>query len=313
MPELPEVEVVRRGAAPHLLGATIRAVDVRHVRATRRHEPGPADFADRLVGRRIDGIARRGKFLWLVLDDSGPGDDAVMLHLGMSGQLRIDAEGAVPVAAVRGEGPASDPDRHTRLVLDLAGADGAGVRLRFVDQRMFGGAWVSPLVETGDGAPAGAGTDLALAPAALGHVARDLLDPHLDRKGAVARLRTRRAAVKSLLLSQDIVSGIGNIYADEGLWAARVHFAQDPSLVSAAKLSRLLDATEAVMRRALAAGGTSFDELYVDVAGRSGYFANRLDVYKRAGQPCNRCGTTIKRVAFMNRSSHFCPRCQRRR
>jgi formamidopyrimidine-DNA glycosylase len=285
VPELPEVEVVRSGLAAHLAGRTISSVEVIGTlgrRSVRRHLAGPADFAAVLAGRTVREVRRRGKYLWWVLD----GGDAVLAHLGMSGQFRVG--GGEPDA-----GDAGHP--HLRVRLHLT--DG-GPPVDFLDQRTFGGLSFVP-----------GGADL---PAPIAHIARDLLDPEFDRAAAVRSIRGRRTVIKRALLDQTVVSGIGNIYADEALWAARVHYDRATASLAPRTVGGVLDAAADVMRRALAAGGTSFDALYVDVNGESGYFERSLDAYGRAGLPCRRCGTAIRREPFMNRSSFFCPRCQRR-
>ncbi|MBM7519545.1 bifunctional DNA-formamidopyrimidine glycosylase/DNA-(apurinic or apyrimidinic site) lyase [Nocardioides nitrophenolicus] len=280
MPELPEVEVVRAGLERHVTGATIAAVDVLHDRPVRRHPSGASGFAAALTGRRIEGARRRGKYLWLPLDDG----NAILGHLGMSGQMLVQ-----PVDA-----PA---ERHLRVRFALTGTD-HGRELRFVDQRMFGGLSVS--------------LDGAVLPPEIAHIARDPLDPEFDDELFVARLRRRTSGVKRLLLDQGLISGVGNIYADESLWRARLHGERPGDRLSRAKAVELLSHARDVMNEALAQGGTSFDALYVNVNGESGYFDRSLHAYGREGEPCDRCGTPIRRVAFMNRSSYFCPRCQRR-
>jgi formamidopyrimidine-DNA glycosylase len=304
VPELPEVEVVRRGLARWLTGARIGSVEVLHPRPVRRHEPGAADFADRLRGSTITDAVRRGKFLWLPLDSG----EALLAHLGMSGQLLLATDDA-------------DDERHLRVRLTLApdpvAVDGAVLtQLRFVDQRMFGGLSVVPLVPTPDGLPAGIGgvrqPSQALLPPPVAHIARDPLDPHFDETALVLRLRRRRTGIKRALLDQTLISGVGNIYADEALWRARLHYARPTETLTRPAVLRLLGEVRAVMTQALQAGGTSFDSLYVDVNGESGYFERSLDAYGRAGLPCHRCGTPIRRDAFMNRSSFSCPYCQPR-
>lgn len=278
MPELPEVEVVRRGLAAAVVGRSLARVTVLHPRPVRRHVGGPHDFADTLTGRTFTEPRRRGKFLWLPFTDG----DALMAHLGMSGQFRLD-----------------DADRplspHCRVV--FAFTDG-GPELRFADQRMFGGLWVSP-----------GGAEL---PSEVAHIARDLFDPELDLPALVADLRRRRSGIKRVLLNQEIVSGIGNIYADESLWRARLHYDTPADALSRPKVTGLLTAAREVMADALDAGGTSFDALYVNVNGSSGYFGRSLAVYGRESLPCPRCGRPIVRESFMNRSSYRCPSCQRR-
>src|SRR5215210_2422152 len=279
MPELPEVEVVRRGLESFVVGRTISAVSVAHPRAVRRHLPGGAHFEARLAGRTILATRRRGKYLWLPLDDG----DAVLAHLGMSGQLLVR--------------PADAPD-ETHLRVRFRFADDVGTELRFVDQRTFGGLALS------DG-----GAEL---PAEISHIARDPLDPAFDDAAFSAALRRRRTGLKRALLDQTLVSGVGNIYADEALWRARLHYARPTEALTRAQVGAVLAGARTVMRAALEQGGTSFDALYVDVNGQSGYFDRTLEVYGRAGEPCRRCGTLIRREPFMNRSSHFCPRCQPR-
>ena len=278
MPELPEVEVVRAGLERHVSGASIALVEVLHDRPVRRHPGGASGFAADLVGRRIEGARRRGKYLWLPLDNG----DAILGHLGMSGQLLVQPTDA-------------PPERHLRVRFALTGTD-HGRELRFVDQRMFGGLSVSP-----------GGAEL---PAEIAHIARDPLDPAFDDAAFVARLRKRTSGVKRLLLDQTLISGVGNIYADEALWRTGLHGERPGERLTRAQALALLGHARAVMSEALAQGGTSFDALYVNVNGESGYFDRSLHAYGREGEPCDRCGTPIRRVAFMNRSSYFCPRCQ---
>jgi len=305
VPELPEVEVVRAGLARSIIGARIESVEVLHPRPVRRHEAGPADFAAALAGAIPVDVVRRGKFLWCELDRG----QALLVHLGMSGQLLLQPQGA--------------PDeRHLRVRLRLAGGgdeagDPAPRELRFVDQRMFGGLAVTPLVPTPDALPAGrggadGGPSSAFLPPPVLHIARDVLDPLLDDAGLVRRIRARRTAIKRVLLDQTLVSGIGNIYADEALWRARLHSQRPTAVLTGAAIARLLGDVRDVMGEALAQGGTSFDALYVNVNGESGYFERSLAVYGQEGTPCPRCGTPVCREAFMNRSSFSCPRCQPR-
>ncbi|WP_087510152.1 bifunctional DNA-formamidopyrimidine glycosylase/DNA-(apurinic or apyrimidinic site) lyase [Cellulomonas iranensis] len=315
MPELPEVETVRDGLARHVLGRTVEAVRVHRDYSVRRHDGGPSDFAARLTGRRFEAAVRRGKFLWLLLDEgAGRGDDALLAHLGMSGQLLVRGpaahagEGAAadPVAAPGPHGWVDHPHLRVRFELD----DGSA--LDFVDQRTFGHLAVPDLVATPDGAPGGLGSDRAVVPLPVAHIARDLLDPALDRPALVDAVRARRTELKRALLDQTLVSGVGNIYADEALWRARLHGARPTATARRADVGRLLDAAAEVMREALAQGGTSFDALYVNVNGASGYFDRSLAVYGQEGRPCRRCGTRVRRDAFANRSSFTCPVCQPR-
>ena len=279
MPELPEVEVVRRGLAAHVTGRTITAVRVHHPRAVRRHEAGPADLTARLLDAQITGTGRRGKYMWLTLDDGS----ALVVHLGMSGQMLL---GEVP------------NENHLRIATLLDD----GTALSFVDQRTFGGWMLADLVTVD-------GTDV---PVPVAHLARDPLDPAFNRDGVITVLRRKHSEIKRQLLDQTVVSGIGNIYADEALWSARVNGARLASSLSRAKLGELLDAAAEVMSDALGQGGTSFDSLYVNVNGESGYFERSLDAYGREGEPCRRCGAVMRREKFMNRSSYYCPKCQPR-
>jgi formamidopyrimidine-DNA glycosylase len=283
MPELPEVEVVRRGLQAHVVGKTMTAVRVHHPRAVRRHEAGPADLTARLLGARITGTDRRGKYLWLLLDMPADPDTALVVHLGMSGQMLL---GTVPRA---------DHVRISALLDD-------GTVLSFADQRTFGG-WLLADVVTVDG---------SVVPVPVAHLARDPLDPRFDADAVVKVLRRKHSEIKRQLLDQTVVSGIGNIYADEALWRAKVHGARIAATLTRKQLAAVLEAAADVMREALAKGGTSFDSLYVNVNGESGYFDRSLDAYGREGEPCRRCGAIIRREKFMNRSSFYCPRCQPR-
>lgn len=277
MPELPEVEVVRRGLEAHVVGRTIAHVDVLHPRPVRRHAGGPSDFASRLTGRRVEAARRRGKYLWLPLDTG----DAILGHLGMSGQMLVQ--------------PVTVPDeRHLRVrfVLDT------DHELRFVDQRMFGGLAVSE-----------GGADL---PHEIAHIARDPMDPAFDDELFVTRVRKKVSGIKRILLDQTVVSGVGNIYADEALWLAGLHGDRPGQRLTRAQVLAVLAGVRQVMASALDQGGTSFDALYVNVNGESGYFDRSLQAYGQEGRPCARCGTPVVRVSFMNRSSYFCPSCQRR-
>ncbi|AWK10950.1 DNA-formamidopyrimidine glycosylase [Streptomyces spongiicola] len=280
MPELPEVEVVRRGLERWVSGRTVGGVEVLHPRAVRRHIGGGSDFAARLLGWRIGTARRRGKYLWLPLED---GAGAVLGHLGMSGQLLVRPEAAVD-------------EKHLRIRIRFG--DGLGTELRFVDQRTFGG------LSLHDTSPDGL-------PDAIAHIARDPLDPEFDDAAFHRAIRLRRTTVKRALLDQSLVSGIGNIYADEALWRAALHYDRPTAGLTRARSAELLGHVRDVMNAALAVGGTSFDSLYVNVNGESGYFDRSLDAYGREDEPCRRCGTAMRRRPWMNRSSYFCPRCQR--
>ncbi len=298
MPELPEVEVVRRGLAAAVPGSMITAVEVSDPRALTRH-PGPSDtFAPSLLGATVTAVVRRGKFLWFTLDAGGPRPDCLLAHLGMSGRMLLSA-------------PGRGLERHERVRLRLLDAHGHETGLVFADQRTFGSLAVDALVPTADGAPGGAGSDLAATPSQAAGIARDPLDPWFDPRHVRERMGRTASAVKRVLLDQRVVSGIGNIYADEALWSARVHPDTPAHRLSDARVRRLLAEVRAVFVRALAEGGTSFDTVYVNVNGESGRYAPSLNVYGRGGRACPRCGAAVERSAFANRSSHFCPRCQR--
>ena len=286
MPELPEVEVVRRGLQARVVGKRITAVRVHHPRAVRRHEAGPGDLTARLLDAKITGTDRRGKYLWLLLDTEPPGaesDTALVVHLGMSGQMLL------------GEVPRADHVRISALLDD-------GTVLSFADQRTFGGWMLADLTEV----------DGSVVPVPVAHLARDPLDPRFDVEAVVNVLRRKHSELKRQLLDQQVVSGIGNIYADEALWRAKLHGERIAATLSRRQLTAVLDAAADVMRDALAQGGTSFDSLYVNVNGESGYFDRSLDAYGRDGEPCRRCGAVMRREKFMNRSSFYCPRCQPR-
>jgi formamidopyrimidine-DNA glycosylase len=282
VPELPEVETVRRGLERHVAGRVIDAVEVLHPRAVRRHVAGPADFAAALRGRRVAAPLRRGKYLWLPADD-----DALLAHLGMSGQLVV-----------------GEPDRelspHVRVRFTFRDH---GPDLRFIDQRTFGHLMMVPLAYPDDLS--------RVVPAPIAHIAPDPLEDAFDPKDFAARLGRKKTQVKRAILDQSLISGVGNIYADEALWRAKLHWARPTETLKRAEVSRLLEAVHDVLTEALKAGGTSFDALYVNVNGESGYFDRSLNAYGREGEPCGRCATPIRRDAFMNRSSYSCPRCQK--
>ena len=300
MPELPEVEVVRAGLEPAVSGALVTGVEVLEPRSLRRHVAGADDFERRLVGRRLAGAVRRGKFLWLPVEvppEEAP--VALLGHLGMSGQLLLRAPGA-------------EPDRQLRVRIALEHPEHGELVVAFADQRIFGSLALDPFVPTADGAPGGLGWPAPLVPEHVAHIARDPLDPAFDDDAFVGRLLARRTGLKRALLDQTLVSGIGNIYADEALWAARLHYETPTASLRRPAVRRLLAEVRSVLTRALADGGTSFDAQYVNVNGASGFFSQRLNAYGQQGEPCPRCGRPIVREAFMNRSSHLCPSCQRR-
>jgi formamidopyrimidine-DNA glycosylase len=288
MPELPEVETVRAGLERHVVGRTVADVQVLHPRVVRRDLAGPAGFAAAMAGRTVKRAERRGKYLWLALDD----DEALLAHLGMSGQLLV-----------------GDPDRplspHVRARFTFT--DG-GPDLRFTDQRTFGHLMLVPFAH-GDLDDPGDTREL---PAPIAHIAPDPMEAAFDDDDFAARLTRRHTGVKRALLDQSLISGVGNIYADEALWRARLHWARPTETLKRGEVSRLLEAVREVLSEALRAGGTSFDALYVNINGESGYFDRSLQAYGREGEPCSRCGTPIRRDAFMNRSSYSCPHCQPR-
>jgi formamidopyrimidine-DNA glycosylase len=277
VPELPEVETVRHGLEKHVVGRTVETVRVLHPRAVRRQPGGADEFETALAGRGLDRARRRGKYLWLSV-----GEDALLAHLGMSGQLLVGEPGR----------PLSP---HVRILFTFT--DG-GPDLRFTDQRTFG-----HMCMVRDGAEL---------PAPIAHIAPDPFEPAYDPAALSLRLRGRHTGVKRALLDQSLISGVGNIYADEALWRARLHWARPTETLNGPEVSRLLTAVREVLGEALVAGGTSFDDLYVNVNGESGYFERSLAVYGREGLPCPRCDTPVRRDSFMNRSSYTCPHCQPR-
>ncbi|NWL25957.1 DNA-formamidopyrimidine glycosylase [Paenarthrobacter ureafaciens] len=309
MPELPEVEVVRRGLARWVRGRTVTGVEVLDPRSIRRHALGTEDFIGNIEGATVLDVVRRGKFLWMPLSMAGsdtalPGT-ALMAHLGMSGQLLM-------------QDPQVPDEKHLKVRIRLSASDGMPGQLRFVDQRIFGGLFVTSLIPTPDGGPGGLGeTPLPEIAEEAAHIARDPLDPNFSFDEFYRKVKARRTGLKRALLDQSVISGIGNIYADEALWKARLHYARPTDKLRRGDAERVIEAARDVMNAALAAGGTSFDSLYVNVNGDSGYFARSLNAYGRAGEPCSRCEATglrgiIKREQFMNRSSYTCPICQPR-
>ncbi|OFN75321.1 DNA-formamidopyrimidine glycosylase [Rothia sp. HMSC071B01] len=347
MPELPEVETVRAGLADHSLGRPVQAVRVVDARSLRRHLPGPAHFEAALTGRALRGAYRRGKYLWLTLSeaDGTLADEALVVHLGMSGQLLVrDEPGGESDSESEARAAFDEQPRHLRVALELgpagatsaAGATGGaastnrastGQRLLFVDQRIFGGMFLSPLVPdvpatvaANEAAPDEMGQsevpERFLVPEAVKHIARDPLDEFFDPAAVRRKFLRTSSGIKKVLLDQSVISGVGNIYADEALWRARLHYAKPARTLSAAQTRELLDAVTQVLRESLAAGGTSFDALYVNVLGESGYFERSLNAYGRAGEPCHRCAeagrtSLMVREPFQNRSSYRCPHCQR--
>jgi len=281
MPELPEVEVVRAGLEPAVTGAVVESVEILDERSLRRHAGPAEDYVDRLTGARLETPRRRGKFLWIPVADAS---EALVVHLGMSGQVLLRAPGS--------------EDLRTRIRFDLDSGD----RINFVDQRIFGSMAIDELVDAGFG---------ETVPTQVSHIARDPLDPHFDETLFRTRLARKNTGIKRALLDQGLISGIGNIYADESLWRAKLHYETPTVTLSRPKVTQLLGEVRAVMLQALDEGGTSFDEQYKNVNGTSGYFERSLQAYGQQGKPCPRCGRLIVREQFMNRGSHFCPFCQR--
>lgn len=279
MPELPEVEVVRRGVDRWATGRTIGSVEVLHPRSIRRSPGGAPGLSAQVRGASFRCASRRGKYLWLPL--VGVDSSALVIHLGMSGQVLMQPHEA-------------EDEKHLRV--RIAFTDG-GRDMRFVDQRTFGGMYLDVLR---DGVPE-----------TITHIARDPLDPQFDEEESIQAIRAKDTEIKRVLVDQAVISGIGNIYADEALWRSRINGRRTASSLRASDVRQLIGFARAVMEEALAQGGTSFDSLYVNVNGESGYFERSLDAYGREGEPCRRCGGPIRRESFMNRSSFFCPRCQR--
>jgi formamidopyrimidine-DNA glycosylase len=279
MPELPEVEVVRRGIDRWATGRTIASVDVLYPRSIRRSPGGSGALIDALTTDAFRCASRRGKYLWLPLENSP--DRALVVHLGMSGQVLMQP-------------PKSTDEKHLRVRVTFT--DGKR-QMRFVDQRTFGGVYLDSL--------------LGGVPASIQHIARDPLDPDFDDVATAQLIRSKDTEIKRVLLDQSAISGIGNIYADEALWRAKINGRKPASKLSRKEVIGLINHAREVMEEALAQGGTSFDSLYVNVNGESGYFERSLDAYGREGEPCRRCGAPIKREAFMNRSSYRCTRCQK--
>jgi formamidopyrimidine-DNA glycosylase len=314
MPELPEVETVRAGLAPALTNARVTAVDVLDTRSFKRHIGGVEDFKVTLIGSKILAVVRRGKFLWMPLElPAGRSEGhklALVGHLGMSGQMLLRS-------------PGFTEDKLTRVVIHAVAEDGQMVEMRFIDQRLFGSLAIDELVPTRDGLPGGFSNGQGvnadetskwwrnLIPASAAHIMRDPLDEDFDEKIVLEKFKKKNSGIKRVLLDQQTLSGIGNIYADEALWRAQVHYDQPATSISGAKAKELLQHVREILAKAVTEGGTSFDEQYKNVNGESGYFAVSLNAYGMTGMPCKRCGTEIKRENWMNRGSHFCPKCQK--
>ena len=296
MPELPEVETVRSGLASSILGFTIADVKILDARSLKKNAGGPKSFVREATGAKLNQVVRRGKFFWFPISR----ERALVGHLGMSGQILVRK-------------PGEAEDKCTRVIFSVSKGR-SSKEIRFIDQRLFGGLYFDDLVPTSDGHPAGFSPESAvdaLIPGSAAHIARDLLDPFFDAKTVIDKLLTRKTGIKNVLLDQNLLSGIGNIYADEALWLAKLHYNTPAESLSKKKAFELIEITQDVLRKAVAEGGTSFDEQYKNVNGESGYFAVSLNAYGQTDEPCPRCGTPIRRDAWSNRGSHFCPRCQK--
>ena len=312
MPELPEVETVRAGLAPALTNGKVLSIEILDERSLKRHQAGPADFVKTLTGSKILAIVRRGKFLWMPLELPGGAANgskpiALVGHLGMSGQMLLRK-------------PSDPEDKLTRVVVTVETSRGKQVEFRFIDQRIFGSLAIDELVETEDGKPGGLSQTSAagkwwqnMIPSTAAHIARDPLDPDFDADQVRAKFAKKRSGIKRVLLDQQVLSGVGNIYADEALWASKLHYDQPAESLSRATFDGLIAEVKRILAAAVAEGGTSFDEQYKNVNGESGYFEVSLNAYGMTDRPCNRCGRAIKRDSWMNRGSHFCPSCQKLR
>ena len=317
MPELPEVETVRAGLAPALTNAVVTAIDVLDSRSFKRHIGGVEDFKATMIGSKILAVVRRGKFLWMPLElapgtSAAKGDHqlAMVGHLGMSGQMLLRT-------------PGFTEDKLTRVIIHAVSESGEKVEMRFIDQRLFGSLAIDDLVPTKDGQPGGFSNGLGvdstgkstwwrnLIPASAAHITRDPLDEHFNEKFVLEKFKKKNSGIKRVLLDQQTLSGIGNIYADEALWRSKLHYDQPAASLSSPKGKELLEHVRQILAKAVEVGGTSFDEQYKNVNGESGYFAVSLNAYGMTGEPCNRCGREIKRDSWMNRGSHFCPNCQK--
>jgi formamidopyrimidine-DNA glycosylase len=281
MPELPEAETVRKGLALTVLNSAIEEIEVFDQRCLKKHPGGAEDFLSIIRGRSFKAAVRRGKFIWLPLDIEG---FAMVMHLGMSGQALIRTKDFAP-------------ENQVRLHMNLDN----GLQFRFSDQRLFGSLMIDQLQPV-EGHSAGFSPESDNQheiPSSVAHIARDPLDQEFNLEGVKKKITNRSAGIKHVLLDQQLVSGIGNIYADESLWRARL------------KLTELFGHVREVLAEACEQGGTSFDQQYKNINGQSGYFSQNLNSYGQTGKPCNRCGKPISRQSWENRGSHFCPVCQR--
>jgi len=305
MPELPEVETVRAGLQDTVTGAKVTRVEVLDSRSLRRHPANVGDFVETLTGRTIQAAVRRGKFLWLPLNQKKDEPQFALIgHLGMSGQILLRT-------------PGFEEDPLTRIVIHLKASDGLKYQMRFVDQRIFGSLAIDVMEDTADGFAGGfhgegtAGSWQNKIPNQVSHISRDPLDPNFSEDAVLKLFKKKQSGIKRVLLDQGVLSGIGNIYADESLWLAKLHYDQPAHSLSRAKAKELLSHVRQVLAKAVVAGGTSFDEQYKNINGESGYFSISLNAYGLTGLPCKRCGKAIQRDNWMNRGSHFCPKCQK--
>lgn len=305
MPELPEVETVRAGLQDTVTGAKVTRVEILDSRSLRRHPANVGDFVETLTGRTIQAAVRRGKFLWLPLNQKRDEPQLALIgHLGMSGQILLRT-------------PGFEEDKLTRIIIHLKDSSGDKYQMRFVDQRIFGSLAIDVMEETKDGFAGGfygesvSGSWQNMIPNQVAHISRDPLDPAFDEEAVLKLFKKKQSGIKRVLLDQGVLSGIGNIYADESLWLAKLHYDQPANTLSRAKAKELLTHVKLVLANAVTAGGTSFDEQYKNINGESGYFSISLNAYGLTGLPCKRCGRAIQRDNWMNRGSHFCPRCQK--
>jgi formamidopyrimidine-DNA glycosylase len=283
MPELPEVETVRRGLESTVNGFTVTHIKIFDKRSLRKNLGSIADFESELVGSEFSRFVRRGKFLWTRLTD----DRCLVIHLGMSGQILVT-------------NPNQPREKSERLFLGVSKRD-KQLEIRFADQRLFGGVFIDDFVSQGT---------FGKIPKSVQHIALDPLDKEFNLERAAFLISKRLAGIKSLLMNQRLVSGIGNIYADETLWLAKVHYLTPGISLEVKKITRILEISKMVLESALSQGGTSFDSQYKNINGESGYFSQSLKVYRQTGLPCQRCRTPIRRDPWANRGSHFCPTCQ---
>ena len=308
MPELPEVETVRAGLVEVVSGAKVTKVVIHDARSLKRHPASSGDFTQTLTGRTLQAAVRRGKFLWLPLNQKKDEPQLALIgHLGMSGQILLRT-------------PGFEADPLTRITIYLKDAQGSKFELRFVDQRIFGSLAIDVMEPTVDGLAGGfSGADSStqpwvnMIPNQVSHIARDPLDPSFSIDSVLKLLKKKQSGIKRVLLDQGVLSGIGNIYADESLWLAKIHYDQPAASLTKPKALELMEHVRVVLANACEAGGTSFDEQYKNINGESGYFSISLNAYGLTGLPCKRCGRAIRRDNWMNRGSHFCPSCQRLR